>query len=495
VNQAGEPIGEAYVIDGGGAIARKTVAGFTQTLSHRLGVCQDQTDHVQGDLIEQIVKDWFRLGGDARECLKNRAVCGAARPASDSELECPAGREHVPLLRWDQIRKDLQSIGITLGVRPSAKVRRSPFLRPIGLISVFECTDQNGKVVSEGKGRSRALAYKSALGEAVERVAAQRVFPERIVTASPHHLRKSGEHFPEFDAHCEDLYSDDLIMDWVPAQGLDGTSGLLPAELVYYPYDPILPVRAFSAQHTAGLASAGSVDEAAAKGLSELLETDAYWTSMRLQKICCRVDGLATRADLVGRLTRKLDSQGINVHAGLISFHWPIPIFHVVCEARGERIPALSHGLGASIDSSSALEHALLEAIQVYSGLQEVAAEYWPQICLSPSATANPALVWSTPAHKHRVIPMFERAPSIDLDALRLDASINSFQNLEDWLRKCGYRIWIAKLGSLLGLETVRVFSEDLISPFSERSSPSQLLMQRSQQYNGGILHFDPILT
>ena len=215
---------------------------------------------------------------------------------------------------------------------------------------------------------------------------------------------------------------------------------------------------------------------------------------MRCMRICSRFDDLAN-APLpeIRRLVRSLAEIGIQVHAGLISHDWPVPIVHVVLETATESLPALSHGLALGTDPFVALQRALLEAIQVYTGLEKVSRHYWPEISVNLSRVADPPLFWSDPSYARRIVDMFEDAPTIDLTAPA--ARLSTVSDLEEWMTRQGMTAWIAHLGNHQGLEVVRAYIDGAVSPFSERGQPSPRVRNMLTTYGLRFPYLDPVLT
>ena len=72
------------------------------------------------------------------------------------------------------------------------------------------------------------------------------------------------------------------------------------------------------------------------------------------------------------------------------------------------------------------MERALLEAVQVYSGLEKVSQDYWPEIVLPRSARGEPAIAWSSHDFVDRVIGAIPpgRRPSTWRNRLRTGSRI-----------------------------------------------------------------------
>lgn len=476
-----------YPIEGG----RDAVLTAAISIARRcLGLAPDATSW--DGLSDELYSDWRALGGEQVTCVRGqRAPCILDSAAiANTRIADPHGDAPGSAVDWDGIRAKLIEQGLII----DSRAIDSPLLSATALCEVVEIRDSAGKVLSEGKGVAYDTAMQGALGEGVERLAAQLPDEERLFISTARELAASGVAIPALAAEARDLFSPDLPLEWVSAQTFSGRSGALPAELVYYPFQPGSAVKAFSAQHTAGLAVGASLASATAAALREAVETDAYWLSMRCMRIDSRFDALAdSPVPEIRRIVRSLAEIGIRTHAGIISFDWPVPIVHVVLENASEGLPALSHGLALGVNPFNALQRALLESVQVYTGMEKVARLYWPEISVSLSRTADPSLVWSDPAYARRIVAMFENAPRFD--PATATAHLSTVGELDAWMTQHEMTAWCAALGKSHGLEVARAYIEGGVSPFSERSQPSRRVCDMLTRYGLQHPYLDPVLT
>jgi hypothetical protein len=477
-----------YPLDGPADVALEAAIAIAQRTSG-LALCSSGP---AGRLADELYADWLCFGGAcATETHREWPIFPLVAGALDDILITdPHSDSSSAPVDWDTIRKSLTERGLIIEDRAS----QSALLSGSSLCSVVEIRDNPGKVLAEGKGLTQGEALIGVLGEAVERLVAQLPNPNRLFLATAREITAAGLGAPNLTCEARDLFSPDLPLEWVSAETLSGGAGALPAELVYYPFQPSTAIKAFSVQHTAGLAAGNTIAAASAAALREAIETDAYWLSMRCMRICSRFDALADApAPEVRRLVRSLAEVGVRTHAGLISFDWPVPIVHVVLETVSESLPALSHGLALSADPYVALQRALLEAIQVFTGLEKVSRHYWPEISVGLSRTADPPLLWSDPNYARRIVEMFENAPPVDLAA---DTSFApTLKELAAWMKQKGMTGWLAHLGSQGGLEVVRAYIEGGVSAFSERGRPSPRLNDMLSRYGLRFPYLDPVLT
>jgi hypothetical protein len=90
---------------------------------------------------------------------------------------------------------------------------------------------------------------------------------------------------------------------------------------------------------------------------------------------------------------------------------------------------------------------------------------------------------------------MFDVAPPLSTSQPAA-SGLAKFEDLVEWLSSStDYTIWITELGGSLGLNVVRVFIEGIVTPFSERSSPSERLNKMLKSADIRYPYFDPILT
>lgn len=398
---------------------------------------------------------------------------------------------------WSEVEKALCTLGLTLSGRSSAS--EVTHVRKLDLLDVFEVSDASGKVLSEGKGRTTDAGKKSVLGEAIERLLAQRPQSRGILTTTATALTNVGYRLPNMYPTAFDLFSESLPMDWVSASSFDGEPSFLPAEIAFYPYEPRLGVRAFTVQHTAGLGAGRNLNEAVAAGLLEAIETDSYRISMRLRHIpyVIPTHELETLVDQsISQLISRLANESVAIHAGLISRDWPLPIVVVWLEDTGGRLPAMAHGLGSGTTIVDAFERAILEAVQVHTGLQKICAAYWPEIVDPRTAFLDGNMLSCSHAYRDRILRMYEIAPVLPSQQWPSSpCSRGSFEQILKFMRAKAYRAWYSELGQLHGITAVRVFIEGAISPRNDMQVDGARLCDALQRSRLPLLYLDPIPT
>ena len=465
------------------AIAKLTVGNLSDHGPY------DNTPH--SDFIEFLVRELSKMGGQR----KPRQY--ASQPAPNLPAAGWAGRSFtdphsIPdaSIDWNGIESKFPSLGLTLRRRG----RDGGLLAGLGSVSVFEVLDLNQKVVAEGKGCSDEAARQSALGETVERLVAQQLSPGSLFISSADDLSRIGLRTPALAARSGDLFAPSTLGEWVSALTFDGVEGAMPAELAFYPFSPASGIKLFSHQHTSGLGAGASPAQASLAGLRECIETDCYWLSMRTRRLCGSFDLANLADDLISPIIHYLTEGGIEVHAGLINYDWPISVVHVVLETQSESLPALAHGLGSGSNHRQALQRALLEAMQVYSGLEKVCLSYWPEIAVGLKPTADPALVWAARSSIPRITAMFTNAPRLDPTG-SFGAQPTDAAGLLNHIADRNMTAWRTSLGSMGGLHVERVLIDGAISPFSERDGPSKRLQTFLDASGLRDAYLDPILT
>lgn len=137
--------------------------------------------------------------------------------------------------------------------------------------------------VCTGKGATELEARVGALAEALERYCAEPRDRIEIITA-PYQALAPNALAPELltlraepDTHSP--------LDWVRGYTLAGAASRaiwVPANAVFFPYQPRDGASALFASHTTGIATGGTVEEALVFGLLECIERDAYSRAVAL---------------------------------------------------------------------------------------------------------------------------------------------------------------------------------------------------------------------
>ena len=401
---------------------------------------------------------------------------------------------NVAGIDWTRLESQIEARGLSLKRRDSI----AEGLDEVCPVFMVEGTDG---VIAEGKGLDADQAQKSALGEAVERVAGA-----GPTTEARKHIRVDSEQSLYWDkdwglGQCtgpRDAYSPETLTEWLPAVNVTRNEAChLPAELAYFEYVPEeTRTRLFSLHHTMGLAAGSSLEDAILSGIFEVLERDAYWITMR-----CRLNlpdiplaGLAGLDPRVARIVEKLAHRGLRVLLKDMSLDWGIPIAHAVIVDENGGIPAFAHGTGASFDWPTSIARAVCESVQMYAGLDaSMNAHFqWEDVVSVRGVLGDANLAWSDPlfaAHiEHIITPSSEK--------WHPHACTWTPTAFFQHLKELGHEVIAADLYSEFDLKVVRVFVTGVTQPDPRLERVGARLkrwLERTGLSRG--LYSDPILT
>jgi thiazole/oxazole-forming peptide maturase SagD family component len=370
-----------------------------------------------------------------------------------------------------------------------------------GLCPVFYLEHKERGVIAEGKGLTEEQAKRSALAEGVERIFGAeptRATMESIVIDTYKNLYGAKEWDLGALTGPRDLFSEDILTEWIPAINISRDEQcFLPAELAYFEYIPESNhTRLFSMHHTMGLAAGSSLEDAALSGIFEVIERDAYWITMRCRVNCPDID-IEKVPDMDSRISeikQLLKSKGFNLVLKDMSLDWGIPVVHaVLCDEKG-KIPAFSHGTGASFSLSTAIARAVCEVLQMYSGLVEVTDTNfeWEEVVSVDGVLGKPELAWSDPLYRTHL----EHLLTASEQQWKNEYPVNSLKSLLEKLRELGHEVIVADLKSGTDLQVVRVHITNATQPDPrlERMSPRLHAWAEREGLKKGF-YGDPILT
>ena len=171
----------------------------------------------------------------------------------------------------------------------------------------------------------------------------------------------------------------DAILDFCPARGvavdltaplecvvaeeLSGAPCLVPAELVFFPFDPPPPGLRYFGANTNGLASGNSVVEASLHALFEGLERDIK--SFHLVRDSSRLVPASTLPSPHRAIVERLIKAGLSVWIRCVPNEYGVHFFMATLYQRDALDPIfLNRGYGCHLDPRVALTRALTEAAQ-----------------------------------------------------------------------------------------------------------------------------------
>ncbi|MFF2073221.1 YcaO-like family protein [Kitasatospora sp. NPDC058162] len=279
---------------------------------------------------------------------------------------------------------------------PRVPVTRVYDLAPIDFIGVpvWSAVTPLAKdlAVSMGKGATALAAKLSAVMEAIERVSAEALPPDRVVRGSYQDLAASGAVDPTaFNLPSDTSYRPDAVYSWTGAYDLIGRDHrLVPTDLVLNPASEGVTARI----ETNGLASGNSYAESVLHALYELIERDAvseedFYTAHhdpgfsppRPLRI---VDPATVPPGTARDFIEKLGDQRLVVRIQEIPSAIGVPVFGVVLidddffGSAGESVTF--GGYGADLDPRRALVRAITEACQAHSGVAGGARDVFESI-------------------------------------------------------------------------------------------------------------------
>lgn len=220
--------------------------------------------------------------------------------------------------------------------------------------------------VNAGKGMSAREARVGALMEAIE-----------FAFAEPHNSRlksRSAKAREVLDGWkrpdaildlCPLLgvgISPDASLPCVAARDLDDKAVLVPAELVFYPFDRGSKQTYFGSS-TNGLASGATETEAMVHGLFEVIERDivSFAYLGRETQLAC----LASLPQPHRRVIERLAARGFEMAIRWLPNEFNVPCFQATLWEKGVLDPIyISEGYGCHLDPAVALSRALTEAAQ-----------------------------------------------------------------------------------------------------------------------------------
>lgn len=238
---------------------------------------------------------------------------------------------------------------------------------------------------SGGKGFDPTEARAGALCEALERYSGSWQGEEEwVVTASRHELGDealdlgtllgfSDRQYAEreaWNAASDEPHAwvpkrldDELVVDWVPAWSLTrGRSRLVPAAYSYYGHPDLRHM--FCSSDSNGCAAGGTLTEAVAHGLLELIERDAaaIWWYNRAPRPAVDLDGFAL--PLVREFRELYQGQGRTFWALDLTTDLGVPVVAAVSARVDDPVEDVIYGFAADFDPGAAVHKALLEMNQ-----------------------------------------------------------------------------------------------------------------------------------
>jgi ribosomal protein S12 methylthiotransferase accessory factor len=254
--------------------------------------------------------------------------------------------------------------------------------------------------VHAGKGMTPQAARVSALMEAIERVSAEAVAPERVLRSSFRELGPAAIDPELFDLPFDTTYRPDRMCAWVRG------SDLLAERDVWVARDLVIsPARegVCSGPETNGLAAGSSALQAVLHGVLEVIERDAAAHERFLRRHgeggqigTLRVIAPDTLPDQAAELVQRLRSAGLEVTLVELTHDIGVPVFRAVLTDPSfpgrEGQAARFEGLGCDLDAERALIAAVSEAAQSHTAVLVGARDFFEG--QAPPASRSRFIEW-----------------------------------------------------------------------------------------------------
>jgi thioglycine synthase len=218
-----------------------------------------------------------------------------------------------------------------------------------------------------GKGISKNQSLASAFMEFIERFSSRQQAGDELIKAAYNDVKEDAQNPLDFCLPRGSTYRSDSTIEWVWGYSLSRERPVLvPANLVFFPYEPSSPAKNICWSDSNGLASGNCLEEAILHALLEVVERDAIYIMEfnRLRMPDLSIDAL--EANRIEELLAKLKAAGIKLSIKIISNDVPIPAIGVFLEGAHEGTPCYSYAAGTHLSPRLALSRALTEAIQLY---------------------------------------------------------------------------------------------------------------------------------
>jgi hypothetical protein len=131
----------------------------------------------------------------------------------------------------------------------------------------------------------------------------------------------------------------------------------------------------------------------------------------------------------------------------------------------------------------------------MHDGLARVASKTWERMAARiESSHSHPYYAWSDPLFRPHLVHLMNLALSTDMRVHR-HGFIDTIEELCEWMMHCDHRIFWAHLGTLGGLQVVRVFVEGLVMPDGRLEYLGRRLSNWVDKQKIPGPYTDPILT
>lgn len=239
-----------------------------------------------------------------------------------------------------------------------------PVVQVVRPLSLSNC-------VSQGKGPTLAHAAVSALMEALETWAAERIPPSALFRGPASSLPDRVRHLTAASlVHGAPADWEDMALQWTEGWDLLTDQALpVPAALVDTVYTLPPPHPALFPRTTTGLGAGPTVTHAIVQAALEILERDAVAAAQRRPHFFDQhqIDLSCVRTGAASDLVERIRAAGLLAGAWRVPAPHPLPVYwcHVMEKEESEElVPLPAEGFGCATTHDSALAKALREACQ-----------------------------------------------------------------------------------------------------------------------------------
>jgi ribosomal protein S12 methylthiotransferase accessory factor len=218
-----------------------------------------------------------------------------------------------------------------------------------------------------GKGISTTQALASAFMELIERFSSRKLADDLVIESPFNQLRGDVRDPGEFCLPAESPYRPDQPIEWAWGYSLTRQQPVLvPANLVFFPYETDTPQKSICWSDSNGLASGNCLEEAILHGILEVVERDALYIMEfnRLRMPDLHIDSF--NDEPIQGLLENLEQAGIQCFFKSIGNDVAIPTIGVLLQGTQNGAPHYSYAAGTHLKPQLALSRALTEAVQLY---------------------------------------------------------------------------------------------------------------------------------
>jgi ribosomal protein S12 methylthiotransferase accessory factor len=226
--------------------------------------------------------------------------------------------------------------------------------------------------VTGGTALTEDAALAKAIGESVERYCGDLYDPTEIQFVPYREVRSRATDPRRFVLFHPDQYrssdfpfapvTEDSVIGWVKGFSLTRSEPtLVPAAMVYVPYDHHTPAEHFELGPVSGYACGNTLEEAILGGIYEVVERDAFMIFWYNWLPVPTIDLFSAASPEIKQTLDRYHSAPIRLYCANITTDVGIPAILTVMTSQQRRWPAAVVATAADLDPEQAITHALLE--------------------------------------------------------------------------------------------------------------------------------------